>query len=292
MKTAVSQKIFLFFNISFMLVLIIITVYPLYYSLVASFSDPRRLLAHSGPLLLPLAEMTLEGFKYTLASGSIVRGIWNTVFYVLSGTAISLALTVMAAYVVSKKFFLIHSGIMKLMLIPMFFSGGIIPLYFVVRGVGILNTRWAMILPWAVSTYNIIITRTFFMGIPDSLEESAVIDGASDLRVMISIYLPLSKAVLAVITLYYAVGLWNSWYPALMFIRDRGLYPLQMFLREIIILNTQQTNATASDMVGAVYTRELIKYCTVIVSTVPILIVYPFLQKYFVKGVMIGAIKG
>ena len=165
-------------------------------------------------------------------------------------------------------------------------------MFFVVQDLHIYNTIWAQILPYMISTYNIIIIITFFRGIPDSLEESATIDGASDFVVFIRIFLPLSVPVIAVIALYYGVGYWNSWYPALVFIRDRSLYPMQMILREILIANQTTSAADALQMVEEAYNRELVKYCTIVVSTVPILVCYPFLQRYFVKGVMIGAIKG
>jgi putative aldouronate transport system permease protein len=186
---------------------------------------------------------------------------------------------------------------MKFITFTMFFSGGIIPLFFVVKNVGIYNTRWAFILPWAMSAYNMIIMRTFFMGIPDALEEAALLDGASDLQIFYKVYIPLSTAVIAVIAMYYGVGWWNSWYQSLILQPDNKLWPLQMILRETLISN-QTVSAQAgqamdvTQMAEESYTRELVKYCTVVVATVPILIIYPFLQKYFVKGVMLGAVKG
>lgn len=289
-----GQKVFNVFNILFMLCLIGVCIYPFYYVICASFSDAMGLLKWRGPLWGILQPATLEGYNLTFINENIPMGFFNTVQYVIFGTALSLILTVFAAFVTTRQHFMPRKIMMKIILIPMFFSGGIIPLYFVVRDLGIFDTKWSMILPWAISSYNVIIMRTFFVGIPKDMEESAIIDGASDLRVMISIIIPLSSAVIAVITLYYAVGLWNSWYPALMFMRDRNNYPIQMFLREILIANqaSSSANANASTMVQEVYTRELVKYCTIVVSTVPILVVYPFLQKYFVKGVMIGAVKG
>ena len=289
-----GQKTFNVFNILFMFVLIFVCLYPFFYVICASFSDVMELLKWRGPLWGILKPATLDGYKLTFINENIPLGFMNTVFYVLSGTALSVVLTVFAAFTITRRHFMLKKFMVKFILVPMFFSGGIIPLYFVVRDIGIFDTRWTMILPWAISSYNVIIMRTFFAGIPKDLEESAIIDGASDLRVLVSIVVPLSSAVIAVITLYYAVGLWNSWYPALMFMRDRNKYPIQMFLREILIANqaSSSASANASTMVQEVYTRELVKYCTVVVSTVPILVVYPFLQKYFVKGVMIGAVKG
>lgn len=291
-KKTVGERIFDFFNILVMLVLIFITVYPLYYTVVCSFSDARGLLRHIGPLALPIAPYTINGYKLTLRNASIITGFGNSILYVFLGTVLSLLFTAMGAFVVSRKHFKFRKIMMGGIVFTMFFNGGIIPLFFVVQKTGIYDTMWAMFLPWLVSSYNLIILRTFFSGIPDSLEEAAMLDGANDLDVMMRIYMPLSKPALAVLALYYGVGIWNSWYPALVFMRTRSLYPLQMILREVLILET----ATAADnnamIVEESFNRELVKYCTVVVSTAPILVIYPFLQKYFVKGVMIGAIKG
>ena len=289
-----GQKIFNVCNIVFMLLLLTVTIYPFFYVICASFSDAKELLKWDGPLWGILQPATLEGYHLTFINENIPKGFANTVFYVLSGTLLSLGLTIAAAFVITRRHFMLKRFMTTIILIPMFFNGGIIPLYLVVTKIGIFDTRWAMILPWAISSYNVIIMRTFFAGIPADLEESAIIDGANDLHVLIHIIFPLSSAVIAVITLYYAVGLWNSWYPALMFMRDRNKYPIQMFLREILIANqaSASANASAATMVTEVFTRELVKYCTVVVSTVPIAVIYPFLQKYFVKGVMIGAVKG
>ncbi len=271
----------------------IVAVYPLLYCLFASFSDAKQLLSHYGPLWWPIQPYTLEGYRLSFLNAGIPIGFRNTAFYVVVGTALGLLLTGMGAFCVSRKYFMIRGIAMKMILVTMFFSGGIIPLFFVVRGLKIYDTPWAFLLPYAMSSYNLIIMRTFFMGIPESLEEAAILDGANELQIFVKVYIPLSSAVIAVIAMYYAVGYWNSWYQALMFLRNRGLYPLQMFLREILI--TDQSTTTAVDvttMNAESFNRELIKYCTVIISTVPILVIYPFLQKYFVKGVMVGAIKG
>ena len=181
---------------------------------------------------------------------------------------------------------------MKMFIFTMFFSGGLIPMFFAIRNTGIYNTIWVSSIPYAVSAYNMIIMRTFFESIPDSLEEAAIIDGANDFTVFSRIIMPLSKPVVAVMLLYYGVGQWNSWFPASMFTRDRVLYPLQLILREILIDNQMQSADSLAAAVEDTFSSELVKYCTIIVSTLPILIIYPFLQKYFEKGVMIGAVKG
>lgn len=280
-----------------MIALCVICVYPLLFTVFAAFSDAKKLMNRTGLLFAPLMPMTLEGFKLTFSNAKLVVSIGNTIIYVLGGTALGLAITAMAAFVLSRKNFIPRGVIMKFITFTMFFSGGIIPLFFVVKNIHIYNTRWAFILPWAMSAYNMIIMRTFFMGIPDALEEAALLDGASDMQIFIRVYIPLSTAVIAVIAMYYGVGWWNSWYQSLILQPDNKLWPLQMILRETLISN-QTVSAQAgqamdvTQMAEESYTRELVKYCTVVVATVPILVIYPFLQKYFVKGVMLGAVKG
>ncbi|MCL2058694.1 MAG: carbohydrate ABC transporter permease [Oscillospiraceae bacterium] len=291
-KHSASEKVFDVFNATIIVLLVFVTLYPLVYVLFASFSDAKALLRHAGPLAAPLFPLTIDGYRLTFNNANIIRSFFVTVFLVFAGTALSLSISLIGAFVVTRKHFALKSLMMTMMVITMFFSGGIIPMFFVVQELHIYNTIWAQILPYMISTYNIIIIITFFRGIPDSLEESATIDGASDFVVFIRIFLPLSIPVIAVIALYYGVGYWNSWYPALVFIRDRSLYPMQMILREILIANQTTSAADAMQMVEEAYNRELVKYCTIVVSTVPILVCYPFLQRYFVKGVMIGAIKG
>lgn len=288
-----GNRIFGFCNMLFMLLLLFVTLYPVYHVVVASLSDPILLMSHKGPLLKILGDPTLEGYRKTLANRSLLTGFMNTLFYVTVGTFLQVALTSFAAFLLTRKHFILKKIMMKMMIFTMFFSGGLIPLFFAVKNTGVYNTIWVSSIPYLISTYNVIIMRTFFMTIPDSLEEAAVIDGANDFQVFKDVILPLSKPVIAVIILYCGVSQWNSWFPAAMFVRDRGLYPLQMILREILIQN--DSTAITDSVVAAVeesYAKELVKYCTIVVSTVPILAVYPFLQKYFEKGVMIGAVKG
>ena len=291
-KEGLSGKLFDVFNIIFITVIVLVTLYPLLYTVFASFSDARALLAFEGALIAPLEPITLQGYELVFKNPNIISGFINTVKLVVLGTLLGVFLTMLGAFVVTRKYFKFRKLMMKLIMVTMFFSGGMVPTYFVVRNLGLINNFWAMILPGAMGTYYLIILRTFFMSIPDSLEESAVLDGAGDLRVLFAIYMPLSTPALAVITLHYAVNYWNSWYSALLYIQDRSLYPLQMFLREVLIQNDTSRQESAAMMVSEAYTRELVKYCTVVISTVPILLFYPFLQKYFVKGMLIGAVKG
>lgn len=292
-KNSTGDRIVNFLIYFVMSVLCVICIYPLWYAAVASFSDAKAILANTKPLLLPLEPMTFNGYVLATKNIGIPIGFRNTVIYVVGGTVASLLVTMLAAFCVSRKYFYIRSICMKLILVTMFFSGGIIPMFFVVQWVGIYNTPWAFFLPYLVSTYNLIVMRTFFMGIPDSLEEAALLDGANEIQILFHVIIPLSTAVIAVIAMYYGVGYWNSWYPAMMFIRNKQWWPLQMFLREVLI--TEQETSQAKDvttMSAEAFDRELVKYCMVMISTVPILCIYPFLQRYFVKGVMIGAIKG
>ena len=285
-------KPFQILNILIMLFLIFITVSPMYYVVVASFSDPLLIRSHTGPLFHILGEPTLQGYQKTLSNKSLFTGFRNTLFYLFVGTFLQLFLTSLAAYVLSRKNFMIRKGVMKMFIFTMFFNGGLIPMFFAIRNTGVYNTIWVSSIPYAISAYNMIIMRTFFETIPESLEEAAIIDGANDFTVFSKVILPLSKPIIAVMVLYYGVGQWNSWFPAAMFTRDRKLYPLQMILREILIENQTQSADNLTAAMEDTFTKELVKYCTIVVSTFPILAIYPFLQKYFEKGVMIGAVKG
>ncbi len=285
-------KPFQILNILIMLLLIFITVYPMYYVVVASFSDPLLIRSHTGPLFHILGEPTLQGYQKTLSNKSLFTGFRNTLFYLFVGTFLQLFLTSLAAYVLSRKNFMIRKGVMKMFIFTMFFNGGLIPMFFAIRNTGVYNTIWVSSIPYAISAYNMIIMRTFFETIPESLEEAAIIDGANDFTVFSKVILPLSKPIIAVMVLYYGVGQWNSWFPAAMFTRDRKLYPLQMILREILIENQTQSADNLTAAMEDTFTKELVKYCTIVVSTFPILAIYPFLQKYFEKGVMISAVKG
>ena len=275
--------------------LMLITIYPLLYVLFASFSEPVQLKANYGLLWRPLG-FTTVGYEAVMSTDSIWRGFRNTVFYVILGTSISMLLTMMGGYAMSRKTML-RSPLMIFFTIPMFFGGGMIPTYLLVKSLKITNTIWAMVIPGAISIYNMIVMRTSFQSIPNELFESAYLDGANEWTILFRIVVPVSMAMLATITLFYAVGYWESWYPALVYLTSRrDLYPLQMFLREILIREDFTDSAYLFTLMQTdpevVMRKEVIKYATIVVSTVPILIVYPFLQRYFVKGVMIGSLKG
>ncbi len=276
-------------NTVILVLVIIVTLYPFIYVLFASISNPSMMASHTGLLLWPIG-FDLEAYKAVLENPNILMGYKNTLFYVVVGTSFSLLMTIFTAYVLSRKGYMLKRFLTFMAVFTMFFSGGLIPFYLQVNRLGLADTRWALIFPAAMSTYNVIVMRTAFSSIPDSLEESARIDGAHDFTILFQIVLPLSLPTVAIMVLFYGVGQWNSWFNAMVFLRNRNLYPLQLILREILILSD------TSDMVtNMVVDREMlgetIKYATIIITTVPILLVYPFLQKYFVKGMMIGAVK-
>lgn len=289
-KRTIGENIFDIFNVCFMATLMFITVYPLLYVIFASFSEPSQLISHIG-VLWGSEGFTLKGYEMVFKNTMIFTGYGNTIFYVLVGTALNLVLTSFAAYALSRKTFLFKKVIMLGIVFTMFFSGGLIPIYIIVKDIGLYNSRLALILPGAMSAWNMIIMRTSFMELPDSLEESAKIDGANDFTVLFRIVIPLSKAVIAVMVLFYGVGHWNAWFNAMIYLKERAKYPLQLVLREILIMNSTESMLSGGDNYGTSM-DVIVKYACIIVATVPILCLYPFLQKYFVKGVMIGAVKG
>ncbi|WP_405106196.1 carbohydrate ABC transporter permease [Paenibacillus sp. FSL K6-1217] len=290
-QRTIGEKLFDSLNVLLMVLLIIITLYPLWHVLNASLSDSNRLMAHSGLLLLPDG-FNLDSYKLVLSNPSILSGYRNTLVIVVLGTALNLLFTILGAYTLSRKSFMLRNPIMLGIVFTMFFNGGIIPTYLLINNTLHLgNNLLALIVPGLVSSYNLIIMRTAFQGISESLLESARIDGAGEMRILWRIVVPLSMPVIAVMILFYGVGHWNSWFSAILYIRDRDLYPLQLVLREILIQNSTDSMTTSAAMGDKEAIGESVKYATVMVATLPILFIYPFLQKYFVKGVMIGAIK-
>lgn len=293
-KRTFGEKVFDFSNVIFLGLLMLIFIYPLSYVFFASISDPRLLVKHSGLLLYPQG-FSLKGYEMVLKNPNILRGYINTIIYVVLGTGLNILMTSLGAYVLSRKTLYFKKFLMVMIVFTMYFGGGIIPFYLMIKSLGLMNSRLVMILPGAIATYNLIVMRTAFLQIPDGLEESAKIDGASDFVILFQIILPVSKAVIAVMVLFYAVGHWNAWFNAMIFLRDRKLYPLQLFLREILITSDMKdmtmTGSGLEEFENILF-KSLIKYCTIIVTTVPILFIYPFLQKYFVKGVMVGSLKG
>ncbi|MCV4230987.1 carbohydrate ABC transporter permease [Virgibacillus sp. LDC1] len=285
------DRIFNVINYTFLVLLVIATLYPLLYVLFASFSDSSQLLANKGLLWKPVG-FSLDAYKSVLANPGIGIGFRNTLFIVVFGVIVNLFMTALGAYVLSRKNVMWNKVFMFFIVFTMFFGGGLIPLYLIVKGVGLLDSLWSTILPFAISTFNLIIMRTSFMGIPDSLEESAKIDGANHFTILFRIIIPLSMPVIAVMILYYAVDKWNGWFYASVFIKSRELFPLQLVLREILIANSTESMSAGASAGDRFQIGETIKYATIMVATIPILCIYPFLQRYFVKGVMVGSLKG
>ena len=291
-RQTTGEKVFQVFNILFMMFMLVITFYPFYYCILCSFSDANQLVGNRGVMLLPKG-FSIAAYNMVFNNPNIRSGYMVTIFVVVVGTALAVLLTSVGAFLVTRKRFPLSKPMTYMMLFTMYFSGGMIPTYLVVfKLLHLGNSIWALILPGAISVYNLIIMRTNFAGIPDSLEESAKIDGANDFTIFVRIILPLSKSVLAVMVLFYGVAHWNAWFNAMLYIQERNKYPLQLILREILLLNATESMSQGTSTGDKYSVGESVKYATIIVSTVPILCIYPFLQKYFVKGVMVGAIKG
>ncbi|TCM43542.1 carbohydrate ABC transporter permease [Kribbella sp. VKM Ac-2568] len=295
-KTTIAEtrtdRIFLI-GIKIMLTVALIAVLiPLIYVVANSFSSASAV--SGGRVFLWPVEPSLRAYREALSDPQILKGYYNSLIYAVGGTFISVTLTIAIAYPLSRKTFFGRNVIMSVLLFTMLFSGGLIPTYLVVQDLGLLNTRWAMVIPSAIGVWQVIIARTFFRStIPDDLYEAAVLDGASDLRFLWSVVLPLSKPVIAVIALMYAIFQWNTYFDALVYLKDPGLYPLQIVLRNILILNS--TTGSASDVAQQLERQQLanvLKYALIVISSLPVLLIYPFIARHFTKGVMVGAVKG
>ena len=288
-----NDKYFDLFNYLFFTIAVLIVIYPLYFIIIASFSDP--LYVARGRVLLMPRGFNVEGYARVFTNRTILIGFRNSLFYALLGTFLNLLFTLPQGYALSKKDLAFKSQIMIYLIIPMYISGGLIPSFILVRNLGMIDTVWALVVPGAVGIWNIIIARTFFqINIPNELWESAMMDGCRHTRFFLSIALPLSAPLIAVMILFNGVGHWNAWFGALMFIRNRDLYPLQLVLRGILIMNDPILDMIQDreEIVRRQRLAETLKYATIIVASVPVLIIYPFLQKYFTKGVLVGSIKG
>ncbi|MFK7697667.1 carbohydrate ABC transporter permease [Paenibacillus sp. HJGM_3] len=290
-QRTLGERTFDVFNVVLLTGLSLLTLYPFLYVLFASLSDPTWVVTVRGMIWYP-KDITFAAYKLVFDNPSILTGYLNTLIYVVVGTTVNILMTSLGAYALSRPSVMWKNHIMFMIVFTMFFNGGLIPTYLLVSKLGMLDSRLALIIPAAMSAFNLIIMRTAFQGIPVSLEESAKLDGANDFTVLFRIILPLSMPVVAVMILFYGVGHWNGWFNALIYLRTRELYPLQLILREILITNSTDSMMTGVGGGDKMPIGETIKYATIIVATLPILCLYPFLQKYFVKGVMIGAIKG
>ncbi|MCM3783374.1 carbohydrate ABC transporter permease [Neobacillus mesonae] len=288
MKKSIGEHIFDSANYILLILIMVLCAYPMIYIFNSSISNPEQLLASRSLMLIPEG-FSLEAYSKVFQNPKIYSGYLNTLFYVIVGTSLNLLMTTLAAYALSRPDLYGRSFFMKLITFTMFFGGGMIPTFLLIQNLGLLDTRWAMILPAAINTFNFIIMRTNFMNIPLALIESAKIDGANDFRILFRIVVPLSKPIIAVMTLYYAVDHWNDFMGPLLYLRSQELYPIQIVLRDILLSNSTEAMGSANDTGFAI--GENIKYATIIISTLPILMVYPFIQKYFVQGALIGAIK-
>jgi putative aldouronate transport system permease protein len=286
-----GERIFSLFIATYVLVCFLLVSYPLYFILIASFSDPTAVAA--GTVWFYPKGFSLEGYRTILEYEKIWVGYRNTVFYTVFGTLISLVVTLPAGYALSRKDFLPRRMLIFLFTFTMFFSGGLIPTYILISKLNLNNTIWVMLIPFSLNVYNLIIVRSFFEhSIPLELQEAAILDGCGDGRFFFSIVLPLSKAIIAVIALCYAVATWNNYFRPMIYIKSNSIQVLQVFLRDILIQN-QMLETMSSESLNTVQNlADVIKYGVIIVSALPMIIVYPFVQRFFVKGVMIGAVKG
>jgi putative aldouronate transport system permease protein len=291
-RESLGDRFFMFAVYVFLFVILVIVLYPLIYVISSSFSSP--LAVSSGKVWLWPVDFSLRGYEVAFSNPQIVTGYANSLYYTIFGTLISVTLTVLLAYPLSRRTLFGRSGIMIFIVFTMIFYGGLIPTYLVVKNLGMLNTRWALLIPQALAAWQVIIARTFFqVNIPEELAEAAELDGCSDLRFLWSVVLPLSKPILAVLVLMYAVGQWNAYFDALLYLKSADLYPLQLVLRSILILNTFTSGSMeASVMIERQQLADLLKYSLIVVGSLPVLLIYPFAQRYFVRGMLIGSVKG
>ncbi|WP_037287469.1 carbohydrate ABC transporter permease [Saccharibacillus sacchari] len=296
-KETKQDKVFLAFVYLILTVALVIVAYPLIYILSASISNPTIVAA--GEMWLLPKDITFEGYRRVFQDSSIWNGYLNTVIYTVVGTLVNLVVTLPAAYALSRRDFVGRNLFMILFIVTMFFGGGLVPTYLVVRSLGLVDSMWALILPGATSVWNLIVCRTFFQSsIPRELQEAAEIDGCSNFRLYFRIILPLSTALIAVMALFFGVGHWNNYFSAMIYLNQQEKYPLQLVLRQILVLQQMSAQAGTIDATMATSLNNkaevaaLVKYAVIIVATLPIIAVYPFLQRYFVQGVMIGSVKG
>lgn len=291
MKTSLGDKIFVVINSAILICLCFVTLYPIWYVLCESLTSNTYLVSHPGIMLWP-HEVTFGAYKMAFSHPLLLSGYKNTLLILAVSLPINILMTLFAGYFMASKDVMFKPLIQGLIMFTMFFSGGMIPAYLNIRSLGLYNSFWALVLPGALSVYNSIICKTAIESVPESLKESAYIDGANDVIILFEIIVPLIKATLAVLLLYYGVGHWNAWFNASIYLKDNEKLPIQNIMRAILIANSNVLNSAAAENDQVNQFAEAIKYSTIILTTVPVLCIYPFIQKYFVKGVMIGAVKG
>ena len=287
-----GYTVFTVFNYIILTFIGLVCLYPLYYVVIASFSDPVKLISHDGLLLLPLKNYTLDGYRMVFQNKLVMSGYKNTLIVLVVGVCANMLLTILGAYVISQRQLMLRKPLTIFIIVTMYFSGGMIPAYLNVRDLGMMDTLLALIMPNAINTSNLLIMRSAFMSVPESLSEAAEIDGASHRQILFQVMVPLVKATMAVLVLYYGVAHWNSWFNASIYLRSSDKFPLQLVLRNILIEG--ETSDMLSDVGSADNPQavQLLKYSLIVVSTLPIMCIYPFLQRFFEKGVMLGAVKG
>ncbi|THF79102.1 carbohydrate ABC transporter permease [Cohnella fermenti] len=296
MKESTFDRLFVYFNHLFLFLLLVSVLYPLIYVTSASISDPVAV--NAGRMWLFPKEVTWEGYQRVFRDAEIWIGYKNTILYTLLGTIVNLLLTIPCAYALARKDFAGRNAITLFIVFTMFFNGGLIPTFLLVKSLHMVDTVWALVLPQAAAVMNIIVSRTFFqMTVPRELEEAAEIDGCSNLRMFVKVVLPISGPIIAVMALFYGVMHWNQYFNAMIYLKDRDIFPLQLFLREILVSSemsaAMQTGVSDLEAMEAqARIAEIVKYSVMIVSALPLLVVYPFLQRFFVKGVLIGSLKG
>lgn len=289
-KRSIGERVFEILNNLFMVLIIVVMIYPLLNVIFSSFSNYYELMRFKGILLWPIG-FNVESYKEVFKNPLLLSGFKNTFFVVGVGTSLNMFLTILGAYVLSKDYLMFRKPIMLFIIFTMYFSGGMIPLYLVVKNLGLIDSLFAVILPNAITTYNMILLRNGFKNVPKSLEESAKIDGANEFTILFRIVVPLSMSIIAVIILYYAVTHWNSWFNASIYLRSQEKYPLQLILRMILMDGDTGSMTSGANAADRLAISETLKYTVITVTTIPILCVYPFLQKYFVTGVMTGSVK-
>lgn len=292
-QMSTGDRVFTIVNYSLLMLVLIIELYPLVYVVAASFSDPQAVV--SGKVFLFPVNPTLKGYAAVFKNKKILTGFSNSIFYLIVGTVLNLVMTMLCAYPLSRKEFRARGFLSMFFVFTMYFSGGMVSAYILVNKLGMINTRWSMIIPMAMSTYNMIICRTYIVNsIPDELYEASQMDGCTPFRYMLSVVVPLSKPILAVLTLYYGVVRWNDYFNAMLYLYKDNLQPLTIVMKEILIMSqvdmTQVTDASAVSKLQGM--SELLKYSTIVVASLPVMLLYPLIQKHLVKGVMIGAVKG
>ena len=287
-----GYRVFSVFNTCLLVLILFLTAYPVYFVLIASISYPTKMVANYGLMWLPHFPLSLTSYRMVFRHSLLLSGFGNTLFIVIVGLAFNMVLTVLGAYLLSLKNSLLKKPIAYLILFTMYFSGGIVPGYLNIKSLHLMNTLWALILPGAISTYNMLIMRSAIGALPDALMEAAKLDGASHFQRILNVVVPLTGATSAVLMLYYAVGHWNAWFNASLYIQSPSRFPLQLVLRQVLILGEDSEMASGMDAGSEIAAATVIKYALIVISTVPIMLLYPFLQRFFVKGVMIGSVKG